>query len=66
MRRIFYQGFTFSNTNGKTDNWTLVIGNQVRVGSLFELRRQVHFFSELGILPPPKISKANLALKSDK
>ncbi|GGP80800.1 DUF3319 domain-containing protein [Shewanella ulleungensis] len=57
MKKIFYQGFTFTNPNGKTDNWTLVIGNQVRVGSLFELRRQVHFFTELGILPPPKISK---------
>lgn len=66
MRKIFYQGFTFTNPNGKTDNWTLVIGHQKRVGSLFELRRQVHFFSELGILPPPKISNANLALKADK
>ncbi|MCG9721385.1 hypothetical protein [Shewanella sp. Isolate7] len=54
MRKLIYQGFVLTNPDGLTNTWCLAIGEQRRVGSLFELRRQLHFYLELGILPPPK------------
>lgn len=54
MRKLIYEGFILTNADGLTDTWKLTIGEQSRVGSLFELRRQVNFFLELGVLPPMK------------
>ncbi|MFP9132503.1 hypothetical protein ACLKZ7_05855 [Shewanella algae] len=58
MRKLVYRGYILSNTDGLTDSWTLTIGQTSRTGSLFELRRQINFFEELGILPQPKIADA--------
>ena len=58
MRKLVYRGYILSNTDGLTDSWTLTIGQTSRTGSLFELRRQINFFEELGILPQPKIAAA--------
>ncbi|HDS1200824.1 TPA: DUF3319 domain-containing protein [Shewanella algae] len=58
MRKLVYRGYILSNTDGLTDSWTLTIGQTCRTGSLFELRRQINFFEELGILPQPKIADA--------
>ncbi|GIU37811.1 hypothetical protein TUM3794_09210 [Shewanella colwelliana] len=54
MKKLIYQGYILTNSDGLTDSWTLTIGDQRRVGSLFELRRQINFHQELGVLPPPK------------
>lgn len=54
MRKLIYQGYILTNPEGLTDSWKLTIGEQTRVGSLFELRRQINFFQELGVLPPIK------------
>ncbi|QYJ76380.1 DUF3319 domain-containing protein [Shewanella sp. FJAT-52076] len=54
MRTLLYQGFILTNLDGKTDSWRLTIADEVRIGSLFELRRQVAFYQELGVLPPVK------------
>lgn len=54
MRKLIYQGFILTNSEGLTDSWKLTVGEQTRVGSLFELRRQINFFQELGVLPPIK------------
>lgn len=56
MRKLVYRGYILSNTDGLTDSWTLTIGQTSRTGSLFELRRQINFFEELGILPQPKMT----------
>ncbi|QTE87858.1 DUF3319 domain-containing protein [Shewanella algae] len=58
MRKLVYRGYILSNTDGLTDSWTLTIGQTSCTGSLFELRRQINFFEELGILPQPKIADA--------
>ena len=52
MRKLIYEGYILINSEGLTDTWKLTIGEQTRVGSLFELRRQINFFQELGVLPP--------------
>ncbi|ACA87626.1 MULTISPECIES: DUF3319 domain-containing protein [Shewanella] len=52
MRKLIYQGFILTNNRGLTDSWSLSIGGQTRTGSLFELRRQINFYCELGVLPP--------------
>jgi hypothetical protein len=54
MKTLLYQGYVLTNSDGKTNSWKLTIGDEVRIGSLFELRRQVAFFQQLGILPPVK------------
>ncbi|AQS39220.1 Protein of unknown function (DUF3319) [Shewanella psychrophila] len=54
MRKLIYEGYILTNSEGLTDTWKLIIGEQTRVGSLFELRRQINFFQELGVLPPIK------------
>ncbi|MBT1443386.1 DUF3319 domain-containing protein [Shewanella sp. JM162201] len=54
MKTLLYQGYVLTNSEGKTNSWKLSIGDEVRIGSLFELRRQVAFFQELGVLPPVK------------
>lgn len=54
MKTLLYQGYVLTNSDGKTDSWKLTIGEEVRIGSLFELRRQVAFFQELGVLPSVK------------
>ncbi len=54
MRKLIFEGFILTNSEGLTDTWKLTIGEQSRVGSLFELRRQINFFQELGVLPPIK------------
>lgn len=51
MRKVVYQGFILTNSEGRTDSWKLTIKDQQRIGSLFELRRLVGYFLELGILP---------------
>lgn len=51
MRKLIYQGFILTNAKGLTDTWTLSISGQCRTGSLFELRRQINFYRELGVLP---------------
>nr|WP_283165450.1 hypothetical protein [Shewanella litorisediminis] len=51
---MLYHGFILTNLEGKTDSWRLTIADEVRIGSLFELRRQVAFYQELGVLPPVK------------
>lgn len=56
MRKLIYEGHILTNSEGLTDTWKLIIGTQSRVGSLFELRRQVNFHQELGVLPPLRVS----------
>ncbi|MGI2101824.1 DUF3319 domain-containing protein [Shewanella oncorhynchi] len=56
MRKIVYQGFVLTNSEGRTDSWKLIIKDQQRIGSLFELRRLVGYFLELGILPATRSS----------
>lgn len=51
MRKLIYQGFIFTYSEGHTDSWKLTIKDQHRIGSLFELRRLVAYYLELGILP---------------
>jgi len=55
MRKLIYQGYVLTNLDGLTDSWVLIIGEQRRTGSLFELRRQIQFFEELGVLPQSKL-----------
>ncbi|GGI94906.1 hypothetical protein GCM10007978_35740 [Shewanella hanedai] len=57
MRKLIYQGYILTNAKGLTDTWTLTISGQCRTGSLFELRRQINFYCELGVLPPTKLNK---------
>ncbi|WP_110456498.1 hypothetical protein [Shewanella algidipiscicola] len=59
MKKLIYQGYLLTNNDGLTDSWTLSIGEQRRSGSLFELRRQIHFYQELGVLPPVNAPTAN-------
>ena len=54
MKKLIYQGYILTNSEGLTDTWKLIISEQTRVGSLFELRRQINFFQQLGVLPPMK------------
>jgi hypothetical protein len=56
MRKIVYQGFILTNNEGRTDTWKLTIGQQSRIGSLFELRRLLGYYLELGILPATRAS----------
>ncbi|QYJ85169.1 hypothetical protein K0I73_13225 [Shewanella mesophila] len=56
MRKLIYQGYVLTNVDGLTDSWVLIVGEQRRTGSLFELRRQIQFFEELGVLPQSKLS----------
>ncbi|WP_299793685.1 hypothetical protein [uncultured Shewanella sp.] len=56
MRKLIYEGHVLTNSEGLTDTWKLTIGAQSRIGSLFELRRQVSFYQELGVLPPLRVS----------
>ena len=56
MRKLIYQGYVLTNLDGLTDSWVLIIGEQRRTGSLFELRRQIQFFEELGVLVQSKLS----------
>ncbi len=56
MRKLIYEGHILTNSEGLTDTWKLIIGTQSRIGSLFELRRQVNFYQELGVLPPLRVS----------
>jgi hypothetical protein len=56
MRKLIYQSYILTNAKGLTDTWTLAISGQCRTGSLFELRRQVNFYCELGVLPPNKLT----------
>ncbi|PIW62447.1 hypothetical protein [Shewanella sp. CG12_big_fil_rev_8_21_14_0_65_47_15] len=56
MRKIVYQGFILTNNEGRTDTWKLTIGQQSRMGSLFELRRLLGYYLELGILPATRAS----------
>ncbi|MCU7993907.1 DUF3319 domain-containing protein [Shewanella glacialipiscicola] len=56
MRKLIYQGFIFTNSEGHTDSWKLTIKDQHRIGSLFELRRLVTYYLELGILPATRSS----------
>jgi len=44
MRKIVYQGFILTNNEGRTDTWKLTIGQQSRMGSLFELRRLLGYY----------------------
>ncbi|QYK02363.1 hypothetical protein [Shewanella psychrotolerans] len=55
MRKLIYQGHVLTNLDGLTDSWVLIIGEQRRTDSLFELRRQIQFFEELGVLPQSKL-----------
>ena len=54
MRKLIYEGHILINSEGQTDTWKLTIGEKTSVGSLFELRRQINFFQELGVLPPKR------------
>lgn len=56
MKKIVYQGFILTNSEGLTDSWKLTIGTQSRIGSLFELRRLVNYYRELGIVPATRAS----------
>lgn len=56
MRKLVYQGFILTNSEGRTDTWKLTIGQQSRIGSLFELRRLVNYYLELGLCLPPALS----------
>lgn len=56
MKKIVYQGFILTNSEGLTDTWKLTIGGQNRIGSLFELRRLVNYYLELGIVPATRAS----------
>jgi len=56
MRKLIYESHVLTNSEGLTDTWKLTIGTQSRIGSLFELRRQVSFYQELGVLPPLRVS----------
>ncbi len=56
MKKIMYQGFLLTNSEGRTDTWKLTIGQQNRIGSLFELRRIVNYYLELGIVPATRAS----------
>ncbi|ASF17396.1 DUF3319 domain-containing protein [Shewanella xiamenensis] len=56
MKKIVYQGFILTNSEGLTDTWKLTIGGQNRIGSLFELRRLVNYYRELGIVPATRAS----------
>ena len=56
MKKLVYQGFILTNSEGRTDTWKLTIGEQNRIGSLFELRRLVNYYLELGIVPATRAS----------
>ena len=56
MKKLVYQGFILTNSEGRTDTWKLTIGEQNRIGSLFELRRLVNYYLELGIVPSTRAS----------
>ncbi len=56
MRKLIYESHILTSSEGLTDTWKLIIGAQSRIGSLFELRRQVKLYQELGILPPLIVS----------
>ncbi|GIU03059.1 hypothetical protein C9I43_10855 [Shewanella morhuae] len=56
MRKLIYQGFILTNSEGHTDSWKLTIKDQHRIGSLFELRRLVAYYLELGVLPETRVS----------
>ncbi|WP_394200271.1 DUF3319 domain-containing protein [Shewanella waksmanii] len=56
MKKLIYQGYILTNSQGNTDSWKLTIGEQQRIGSLFELRRQIEFYQQLGVLPELRTS----------
>lgn len=56
MKKLVYQGFILTNSEGRTDTWKLTIGQQSRIGSLFELRRLINYYLELGIVPATRAS----------
>ncbi|QLE84753.1 DUF3319 domain-containing protein [Shewanella sp. Scap07] len=56
MKKLIYQGYILTNSQGNTDSWKLTIGEQQRIGSLFELRRQIQFYEQLGVLPELRTS----------
>lgn len=56
MKKLVYQGLILTNSEGRTDTWKLTIGEQNRIGSLFELRRLVNYYLELGIVPATRAS----------
>ncbi|AAN56452.1 DUF3319 domain-containing protein [Shewanella oneidensis MR-1] len=56
MKKLVYQGFILTNSEGRTDTWKLTISEQNRIGSLFELRRLVNYYLELGIVPATRTS----------
>ncbi|MBV7316734.1 DUF3319 domain-containing protein [Shewanella sp. NIFS-20-20] len=55
MRKLIYQGYVLTNSQGATDSWELRIGQEHRQGSLFELKRLVDFYVELKVLPQVRV-----------
>lgn len=52
-----------TNALGQTDTWVLTIGDESRTGSLFELRRILKFYRELGVIP--EVRKHNSPRRSE-
>ena len=69
--KLIIDGYMLTNDSGKTDRWQLTIGDETRLGSLFELKRVIKFYRELGVIPevrshtlPPATSPGSTLLRS--